>query len=283
MEKLKSDSIAELNLPNYIHNALIANGISSISQLIEQSETNELYDRLFKLSTEDYDVIDSHLSIFGLKLYDKGRHLTRNKRLYAIGIIDSERMRKYNGIYRIGELIKLTKKELKSLPLMTEEKYKDVIDKVHESGLKFADEVEEPIEIGLKPLAILHLTLRPLSALIRSGINNISMLTAHTIKELMDIYNMEEKSLNEIIEKVHLLGLKFADEPKEEEIITQNDIIEPINTPISEQMNQSKLDKIARIQELQKQIIALQQEQSQLMQELQEEISKGDTNARQNR
>ena len=48
-------------------------------------------------------------------------------------------------------------------------------------------------------------------------------------------------------------------------------------------MNQSKLDKIARIQELQKQIIALQQEQSQLMQELQEEISKGDTNARQNR
>lgn len=122
-------------------------------------------------------------------------------------------LRDQNGIYRIGELIKLTKKELEGLPLVNKELYKHIIDKVHESGLKFADEREE------------------------------------------------------------------------EKTIVQNDKVEPINDApsISEQMNQSKLDKLARIQELQKQITALQQEQSILMQELNEELSKGDIHARQNK
>lgn len=168
---------------------------------------------------------------------------------------------------------------------MNKELYKHIIDKVHESGLKFADEVEEPIEIGLKPLAILHLAHRPLFLLIRRGINTISKLIKYTTKDLMDIRQMGNKSFEEIIEKVHSLGLKFADEREEEKTIVQNDKVEPINDApsISEQMNQSKLDKLARIQELQKQITALQQEQSILMQELNEELSKGDIHARQNK
>ena len=137
MYKLKSDSIEELNLPSNIHNTLIANGISSISQLIEQSETNELYEILSKFNTKDFDEIDNCLNNFGLRLYDKGEHLTRNKSVYEIGISDNGILRDQNGIYRIGELIKLTKKELEGLPLVNKELYKHIIDKVHESGLKF--------------------------------------------------------------------------------------------------------------------------------------------------
>lgn len=96
---------------------------------------------------------------------------------------------------------------------------------------------------------------------------------------------MNKELYKHIIDKVHESGLKFADEREEEKTIVQNDKVEPINDApsISEQMNQSKLDKLARIQELQKQITALQQEQSILMQELNEELSKGDIHARQNK
>ena len=146
-----------------------------------------------------------------------------------IGISDNGILRDQNGIYRIGELIKLTKKELEGLPLVNKELYKHIIDKVHESGLKFADEVEEPIEIGLKPLAILHLTHRPLYLLIRRGINTISKLIKYTTKDLMNIRQMGNKSFEEIIDAVHSLGLRFADEREEENTIVQNDKVEPIN------------------------------------------------------
>lgn len=285
MEKLKSDSIEELNLPAYIQNTLIANGISTISQLIEQSETNKLYDKLCNFSTKDFDMIDRCLNAFDMELYDKDKKLTRNKIIQLIGIFNPKILRDKNGIYKIGELIRLTQEELKELPNMNEKLYKRIIEQVHKNGLKFADELEEPIGIKLKPLAILHLTTRSIHALRGRDLDTISKLITYTEEDLMKIHNIGKESVDEIKKKTHSLGLKFADEREEENTIVQNDIVEPINdTPsVSEQMNQSKLDKLARIQELQKQITALQQEQSRLMQELNEELSKGDNHARQSK
>lgn len=285
MEKLKSDSIEELNLPAYIQNTLIANGISTISQLIEQSETNKLYDKLCNFSTKDFDMIDRCLNAFDMELYDKDKKLTRNKIIQLIGIFNAKILRDKNGIYKIGELIRLTQEELKELPNMNEKLYKRIIEQVHKNGLKFADELEEPIGIKLKPLAILHLTTRSIHALRGRDLDTISKLITYTEEDLMKIHNIGKESVDEIKKKTHSLGLKFADEREEENTIVQNDIVEPINdTPsVSEQMNQSKLDKLARIQELQKQITALQQEQSRLMQELNEELSKGDNHARQSK
>ena len=285
MEKLKSDSIEELNLPAYIQNTLIANGISTISQLIEQSETNKLYNKLCNFSTKDFDMIDRCLNAFDMELYDKDKKLTRNKIIQLIGIFNPKILRDKNGIYKIGELIRLTQEELKELPNMNEKLYKRIIEQVHKNGLKFADELEEPIGIKLKPLAILHLTTRSIHALRGRDLDTISKLITYTEEDLMKIHNIGKESVDEIKKKTHSLGLKFADEREEENTIVQNDIVEPINdTPsVSEQMNQSKLDKLARIQELQKQITALQQEQSRLMQELNEELSKGDNHARQSK
>lgn len=286
MKKLKSDSIAELDLSNYIHNALIANGISTISQLIEQSETNELYETLSKFHTKDFDEIESSLRKVGLRLYDKDKVLTRNKMFWEIGIKDDGTIRNKNGILWVNELISLTKTELHDLPEMTENLYNNIVHKVHENGLKFADELGEvTLGIEFKPIAILKLSQRPLGILVRRGYGTISKLINANIEDIKNLKGMGAVSLNEIIQKVHSLGLKFADEREEENTIVQNDIVEPINdTPsVSEQMNQSKLDKLARIQELQNQIIALQQEQSRLMQELNEELSKGDKHARQNK
>lgn len=353
MEKLKSDSIEELNLPAYIQNTLIANGISTISQLIEQSETNKLYDKLCNFSTKDFDMIDRCLNAFDMELYDKDKKLTRNKIIQLIGIFNPKILRDKNGISKIGELIRLTQEELKELPNMNEKLYKRIIEQVHKNGLKFADELEEPIGIKLKPLAILHLTTRSIHALKGRNLDTISKLITYTEKDLMNIHNIGKESVDEIkkkihslglkfadeieetfefsdfsvlsqealkycgissiielinmnasdfqalwnkkvkrkklydeiIEKMHLSGLKFADEREEENSVVENDKVEPINDApsISEQMNQSKLDKLARIQELQNQIIALQQEQSILMQELNEELSKGDIHARQSK
>lgn len=286
MEKLKSDSIAELNLPNYIHNALIANGISSISQLIEQSETNELYETLSKFHTKDFDAIESSLRKVGLRLYDKDKILTRNKMFWEIGIKDDETIRIRNRILWVNELISLTKTELHDLPQMTENLYNNIVHKVHENGLKFADELGEvTLGIEFKPIAILKLSQRPLGILVRRGYRTISKLINANIEDIKNLNGMGAVSLNEIIEKMHLSGLKFADEREEEKTIVQNDIVEPINDThsISEQMNQSKLDKLARIQELQKQITALQQEQTQLIAELNNEVSKGDNHARKNK
>jgi len=290
MYKLKSDSIEELNLPVYIQNTLIANGISTISQLIEQSKTNELYNKLCDFSEEDFYMIESDLLRIGSKLYGKYEYLIMDQGIRCISSWGSITLRPY-GIYTIGQLIKLTKNELNEIPKITDEVCMEIIDSAHLLGLEFADEREEKIEIESKPLAILHLTLASLKLLNpdrnpkKNQIQNISDLIKCTTEELMNICKNNEKRYNEIIEKVHSLGLKFADERKEENTIVQNDIVEPINdTPsVSEQMDQSKLDKLARIQELQKQIIALQQEQSILMQELNEELSKGDIHARQNK
>ena len=161
----------------------------------------------------------------------------------------------------------------------------EIIELIHSCGLEFADEIENPISIEQKPIVILGLEKRAFNALIRNGINFVSELTNVSTNDLITMRGIAIKTSKEIIEKVHSLGLRFADEREEENSIIENDKVEPISdTPsVSEQMNQSKLDKLARIQELQEQITALQQEQSKLIQELNEELSKGDNHARKNK
>ena len=236
--KLKSDSIEELYLPAYIQNTLIANGISTISQLIEQSKTNELYNKLCGFSEEDFDMIESHLLRIGSKLYGKYEYLIMDQGLSYISSWGSMILRD-NVIYTIGQLIKLTKKELNKIPKISDVVCMEIIDNAHLLGLKFADECEEKIEIESKPLAILHLTLASLKLLNpnrnheKNQIQSISDLIKCTTEELMKICKNNEKRYNEIIEKVHSLGLRFADERKEEKTSKQSDKKGPINDGIS--------------------------------------------------
>lgn len=286
MEELKSDNISELGLPRHVESNLECKDIKTISEIVNQSKNGRLYEMIWYKET--LKIINYKLQKYGLKLwnYDDEEVLSQDEICYLYCQYDgSDNPLNYYGINNIELLTSLTKVELEKLLKLPKSEVKRIIETVHSYDLKFADEREETISIERKPFISLGFSKRAIHILMDGNIYSVSELIAKTKNELKKLEGMGAVSLNEIIQKVHSLGLKFADEREEENTIVQNDIVEPINdTPsISEQMNQSKLDKLARIQELQKQIIALQQEQSILMQELNEELSKGDIHARQSK
>lgn len=58
----------------------------------------------------------------------------------------------------------------------------------------------------------LDLTVRSYNCLKRRGVNTVGELVEYTLEDLMGFRNMGRKSIREVVEKVHNLGLSFKDE-----------------------------------------------------------------------
>ena len=58
----------------------------------------------------------------------------------------------------------------------------------------------------------LDLSLRSFNCLKRSNLNTVKDIVAKDIEELKKIKNFGKKSVQEVIDKIHELGLKFLDE-----------------------------------------------------------------------
>ncbi len=267
-------------------NPLHYSGINNIELLTSLTKTE--LEKLFNISKREVKRIIKTVHSYGLKFADEIEENISIERKPFITLGLSKRaihilMR--GNIYSVSELIAKTRNELRQLAGMGHKTYAEIIETIYSLGLKFAGDSKENIGIENDLITVLDLPAKARDILQHTNIHLVSELIAKTRNELRQLAGMDYLTYIQIIERIYSLGLKFADECEEENTIVQNDIVEPINdTPsVSEQMNQSKLDKLARIQELQNQIIALQQEQSILMQELNEELSKGDIHARQSK
>jgi len=61
------------------------------------------------------------------------------------------------------------------------------------------------------PIEELELTVRSYNCLKREGINTVSELTNLTEDQLMNIRNFGSKSVDEVRDKLHSMGLRFRD------------------------------------------------------------------------
>jgi DNA-directed RNA polymerase subunit alpha len=68
-------------------------------------------------------------------------------------------------------------------------------------------EVDVEQQLLEKPIETLELSVRSFNGLRRSGITTIGQLTNKTVPEMMKIKNLGKKSLDEVINKLHSLGL----------------------------------------------------------------------------
>ena len=63
-----------------------------------------------------------------------------------------------------------------------------------------------------KPIEELELSVRSFNCLKRSNISTVGDLTNKTESEMMKVKNLGKKSLDEVIAKLHDLGLEFRKE-----------------------------------------------------------------------
>jgi len=65
-----------------------------------------------------------------------------------------------------------------------------------------------------KSIEEMELSVRSFNCLKRAGISTVEDLTNKTESDMMKVRNLGKKSLDEVVAKLHALGLDFA--PKEE-------------------------------------------------------------------
>ena len=114
----------------------------------------------------------------------------------------------------------------------------------------------------LQDIKTLNLSYRVNHCLHQKGIVTLSGLLRLTKDELKKIRNLGQKSYDEIVDKIHSLGYKFADE-----MDLEFKELESGNSDMHQIMIDYK-KKLARMQELQQQIQLLQQEKQKLDQEI---------------
>jgi hypothetical protein len=205
---------------------------------------------LIKLTTDElrkkYDskrrtILLTRVHLLGLKFADEieekevpEESIEQEKQAKDIRVADLDlSIRAYNcltrgGINTMEDLTQRTHEELMKVRNMGNKSFAEVVDKIHSMGYKLADEVEEkevPEEsIGQENqveetiyISELDLSRRASNCLIRGGINTMEDITQRTQDDLMRVRNMGKKSYEEIINKVHSLGYKLADEVEEKD------------------------------------------------------------------
>lgn len=204
-----------------------------------------------------------------------------------------KKLKENKSITTIEQLLELN--EIQFNALFSRSERKEIIESLHKLGFKFGFEPPEKeqkqitvkmdngeiikienvgfqVDEGkktevpqtdeyLQGIQALNLDLKIVNALRRGGISTLSDLLKLTKEGLKRIRNLGQSRIDEVVDKVHSLGYKFADE------------IEIDVTEDSSNIHQIAIEyemRKARMQELQQQIQLLQQEQQHLDQEMQE-------------
>ena len=85
--------------------------------------------------------------------------------------------------------------------------------KINDSGLKGV-----PVDLLLKPIEELELSVRAHNCLINAGINRVIDLVNFTEDDALKIKNFGRKSLNEVKESMKAFGLSFGMNINEENV-----------------------------------------------------------------
>lgn len=85
------------------------------------------------------------------------------------------------------------------------------------------------------PIEDLNLTIRSYNCLKREGIHQVGELVARSEADLLDIRNFGAKSINEVKEKLHELGLSLKDSPLDFQPSSESDYFD--DGDVDEQYN----------------------------------------------
>lgn len=142
----------------------------------------------------------------------------------------------------IDKLISKSKIDIMKMGDLGEKSWNEIIEKVHSLGYKF--EYEIPIEEKKAEdirIASLGFSRRAYTVLCKYDIDTIDKLISKSTIDIMKMRNLGQKSYDEIIEKVHSLGYKFADEePIEEKKDTKGESEKQEISEEKEQANQGE-------------------------------------------
>lgn len=90
-----------------------------------------------------------------------------------------------------------------------------ILTEINEESLEEAENQEEEVigepvnSVSQKMIEELELSVRSYNCLKRAGITTVEELTEKTEEEMIHVRNLGKKSLNEVKEKLHSLGLSF--------------------------------------------------------------------------
>ena len=150
--------------------------------------------------------------------------------ILALGLDNYQNTALYNSdILYVYQLLNLRISDLTRLKGIGKKAADKIVYKVHNEGFKFMNEMnreekntfvkeiqdkslKEVIYIDDALIETLNLSMRSYNALTRANIICLSQLIDCTISELMRVRNLGDKSLQEVISKVHELGLFFKGE-----------------------------------------------------------------------
>lgn len=150
--------------------------------------------------------------------------------------------RAYNALNRtdraniktVGDIINLDEKvfyEIRNLGTATAD---EVIEKVHSLGLRMKWERIEEVKTGLLTIE-LGLSVRSYNCLARAGLDNVDDIIALDEKKLIEIRNLGRKSADEVIKKIHSLGLKMkGEEDKANTDAELVDVVQELKTAYSD-------------------------------------------------
>lgn len=217
---LLSDPIQKLNLPIKYFLELHRSGIKTISELISMN----IIDLLEKgnISEQTIDEIQTNLQQSGLSFldYDKFKGM-------SIDNLDLS-VRAWNclirgGIRTIPQLTSMNTNDLLKIRNMCQKVIDEIQTKLQQSGLSLRDYElessfnietlsEEQKKILQMDIADLDLSVRAFNCLIRRGIRTISQLTSMSTNDLLKIRNISLKVVDEIQDKLKILGLSLSND-----------------------------------------------------------------------
>lgn len=128
------------------------------------------------------------------------------------------------GICTVDKLTSRSKTNIRYIKHLGSRGFDEIINKIEEEGLTFAEEDEEEKqrkEILDTPLSELNLSTRSYNILHRNDIETVGDLINKTKKDFDRVKGFGEGAYLEVEEKLHSMGLSFTDEVEQEDIVEE--------------------------------------------------------------
>ena len=247
-KKAEDIRIESLGFSRRTYTVLCKYDISTIDKLISKSTIDIM--KMRNLGKKTYDEIIEKVHSLGYKFADEEPGEEKEDedteiRIESLGL--STRVYNVFRMYEIdtiGKLISKSKIDIMKMEGLGQKSYDEIIEKVHSLGYKFADEepIEEKKDEGTEiRIASLGFSRRAYTVLCKYDIDTIDKLISKSTIDIMKMINLGKKTYDEIIEKVHSLGYKFADEePGEEKEDTKGENEKQEISEEKEQANQGE-------------------------------------------
>ena len=202
-------TIEELDISFHLFNCLKRAGFNTVGDFIGKSEEDISFVR--NLGKKGYYEVIEKLKSMGLELEDGVMIIKENIEQQIDDKLENMRMQIEEEI-NSSEVI--TEEEKESLRKKLDEKYKEIrgVSEKEENANK--TDLDKIMEMTIEEL---DLSIRAYNGVKRFGINTVKQLASKTENELKKIRNLGPRSVEEMKNKLHSLGLKLKGEEELEE------------------------------------------------------------------